>query len=64
MDQATLAARANVSRNVVVDFEKGRRTPMANNLAAIRSALEAAGVIFVGDNGEGPGVRFKKGAGK
>lgn len=30
------------------------------NLTAIRAALEAAGVIFVAENGEGPGVRLKK----
>jgi DNA-binding XRE family transcriptional regulator len=58
LDQAHLAQRANVSRNVIVDFEKGRRTPMANNLATIRAALEAAGVEFT--NGEQPGVRLKK----
>lgn len=28
----------------------------------IRSSLEAAGVIFVDENGEGPGVRLRKGA--
>jgi hypothetical protein len=26
----------------------------------MRSALEAAGVIFVDENGDGPGVRLKK----
>lgn len=60
MDQAVLANAAHVSRNVIVDFEKGRRTPTVNNLAAIRTALEAAGVIFVDENGEGPGVRLRK----
>ncbi len=29
-------------------------------VAAIRAALEAAGVIFIEKNGEGPGVRLKK----
>jgi hypothetical protein len=29
---------------------------------AVRAALEAAGVIFVEENGEGPGVRLRKGA--
>lgn len=47
MDQAVLAKEANVSRNTIVDFEKGRRTPGANNLAAIQAALEAAGVEFI-----------------
>jgi hypothetical protein len=27
----------------------------------VRAALESAGVIFVEENGEGPGVRLKKG---
>lgn len=60
MDQAVLAKAANVSRNVIVDFEKGRRTPTVNNLAAIRAALEAAGVEFIPENGGGPGVRLRK----
>lgn len=60
MDQAALASAAKVSRNTIVDFEKGRRTPTTNNLAAVRVALEAVGVIFVEENGEGPGVRLKK----
>jgi len=63
LDQAELAERANVSRNVVVDFEKGRRTPTSNNLAAIRAALEVAGVEFIAENGGGPGVRSRKGGG-
>jgi hypothetical protein len=29
-------------------------------LAAIRAALEAASVIFIDENGEGPGVRLRK----
>ena len=29
------------------------------NLAAIRIALEQAGVIFIASNGEGPGVRLR-----
>lgn len=60
MDQATLAEAANVSRNTVVDFEKGRRSPNTNNLLALQNALEAAGVIFVAENGQGPGVRLRK----
>lgn len=60
MDQASLAAAAFVSRSVVVDFENGHRTPNRNNLAAIRSALENAGVEFIDENGGGVGVRLKK----
>ncbi|TGP50559.1 XRE family transcriptional regulator [bacterium M00.F.Ca.ET.230.01.1.1] len=56
MDQAVLARAANLSRNTIVDFEKGRRTPGTNNLAAIRAALEAAGVEFI----NGTGVKLRQ----
>ena len=58
MDQAVLAEAANVSRNVIIDFEKGRRVPTRNNLAAIQRVLEKAGVEFT--NGEALGVRLRK----
>jgi DNA-binding transcriptional regulator YiaG len=58
MDQAVLAEAANVSRNVIIDFEKGRRVPTRNNLAAIQRVLEKAGVEFT--NGDAPGVRPRK----
>lgn len=32
----------------------------AANAAAIRTALEAAGVEFIPENGSGPGVRLRK----
>ena len=60
LDQSELAIRASVARNTVVDFEKGRRTPNPNNLAAIQNVLETAGVEFIPENGGGPGVRLKK----
>lgn len=58
MDQAGLADGAMVSRNVIIDFEKGRRVPTRNNLAAIQRVLEEAGVEFT--NGDAPGVRLGK----
>jgi predicted transcriptional regulator len=59
MDQAVLARRAVVPRNVIVDFEKGSRIPLANNLAAITRVLEESGVEFT--DGDQPGVRLRKG---
>jgi transcriptional regulator with XRE-family HTH domain len=58
MDQAALADRAMVTRNVIIDFEKERRVPTRNNLAAIQRVLEEAGVEFT--NGDAPGVRLRK----
>ena len=58
MDQAVLAEGAMVTRNVIIDFEKDRRVPTRNNLAAIQRVLEEAGAEFT--NGEAPGVRLRK----
>jgi hypothetical protein len=45
---------------MIIDFENGSRTPIASNLVTIRAALEAFGVIFFEENGEGPGVSLRK----
>lgn len=52
---------ATIRRAEVVEGE----IPVTNaNEAALRRALEAAGVEFIDENGEGPGVRLKKSAKK
>jgi DNA-binding XRE family transcriptional regulator len=59
--QTQLAKKAAVSVSTVADFENGRRLPIPNNLAAIRRALEDAGVKFLnaGKSG-GAGVRLRE----
>ncbi|QIX20225.1 helix-turn-helix transcriptional regulator [Agrobacterium pusense] len=57
--QAQLSEASKVSTASIANFESGKRTPIANNLAAIQSALEAAGIIFIPSNGNGPGVRLR-----
>jgi DNA-binding transcriptional regulator YiaG len=47
--QADLATRANVSVNTVRNFEGGQKTPTANNLAAMRRAIETAGLRLLFD---------------
>ena len=54
--QEDLAKRARVSLSTVRDFEKGRRVPIANNLDALRRAIEAAGVRLVFDREEATGI--------
>lgn len=44
----------------VTRFENGHSSGASETLAAIRTALEKAGVIFVDENGQGAGVRLKK----
>ncbi len=40
-------------------LEAGTTVPRASTVAAIRTALEAAGVEFIPQNGGGPGVRLR-----
>jgi transcriptional regulator with XRE-family HTH domain len=42
--QRDLANAAGVATSTVADFERGQRTPVANNAQAIRGALEGAGI--------------------
>jgi hypothetical protein len=51
---------AQVSPNTIARFERGELL-QPRTLAAIRAALEAAGVEFIPENGGGPGVRLRKG---
>jgi transcriptional regulator with XRE-family HTH domain len=54
-----VAELANIASNTVSRLEAGEELK-PRTVAAIRSALESAGVIFVDENGEGPGVRLCK----
>lgn len=58
--QADLAEISKVATKTLADFERGHRVPYVRTLADIRKALENAGVVFVEENGEGPGVRLQK----
>ena len=55
-----LSAASDVAHSTISDFETGRRQPHPRTLAAIRAALEAAGVAFISENGGGAGVRLRK----
>lgn len=60
--QAELASKSNLSESTIRDFEKRRRTPSPNNLAAIEAAFRRAGVVLLDDGDTtgigGEGVRF------
>ena len=58
--QDQLEASAKVARKTIADFEREARTPYDRTLAAIRVALEAAGVEFIPENGGGAGVRLRR----
>ena len=54
MSQQELATAANVGLSTVKDFEAGRRSPIGNNLNAMRTALEAGGIAFTDHGLTGP----------
>ena len=49
--QDRLSAEAGVGLSTVKGFEAGKSRPIGATLAAMRAALEKAGVAFVDDNG-------------
>lgn len=51
MTQDELALKSGVSKRAIVRFEAGHSTPIKNNLAAIKGALEQAGVDFTSCEG-------------
>lgn len=60
-NQATIAAEAGVSVSTLKRAEGTIQPPASPEaVAAIRAALEAAGIEFIEENGGGPGVRIRK----
>ena len=49
-----MAKRAKVGQSTLKDFETGKRVPIRNNLGALRSALEAAGIGLIFDEADRP----------
>ncbi len=57
---ADLAKASGVHRNTISNFETEKYAGEAEKVAAIRAALESAGVEFIAENGGGAGVRLRK----
>jgi hypothetical protein len=60
LTQTQLAEAAGLGLSTVVDFERVRRIISSDAVAAVRAALESAGVEFIAENGGGAGVRLRK----
>jgi transcriptional regulator with XRE-family HTH domain len=54
-----LAELASVSAMTITRFETNKSGGHANTLKKLQSALEAAGIEFIAENGGGPGVRLR-----
>jgi transcriptional regulator with XRE-family HTH domain len=53
-----LAEKAGVTANTVTRIENGSDARLST-IDRLRQALEAAGVVFIDENGGGPGVRLR-----
>lgn len=61
LSQADIVKATGLSLPTIRRAESDRDVSVSDQaIAAIQRALEAAGVIFVPENGEGPGVRLRK----
>lgn len=59
--QAELAQRTGISVMTIRRAETSAGSGVAEStVAAIRAALEAAGVVFLPENGNGPGVALRR----
>src|SRR5437016_12760453 len=71
--QEDLANASGVSRATLIDFERGERRPISNNLRMIQTALERAGIDFtvtvdnrvgvIGQSKQAPSKRSKPSTG-
>lgn len=61
--QQDLASAAGIGVVTVHQLEAGTSAPRRATLEVIKRAFEDAGVAFIDENGGGPGVRLRKGAG-
>jgi transcriptional regulator with XRE-family HTH domain len=58
--QLQVGYRAGVCDATIVTFEAARHPLRPENVQAIQRVLEAAGIEFLTENCEGPGVRLRK----
>ena len=58
--QRDLARRAVISVSVVSAYETRKARPAPSTVRNLQRTLEAAGVEFIAENGEGAGVRLRK----
>jgi transcriptional regulator with XRE-family HTH domain len=57
-----LAAATGLHRNTITNIEVGRYAGDPGTLNLIKEVLIREGVVFIDENGGGPGVRLRKSA--
>ncbi|MAW80380.1 MAG: transcriptional regulator [Parvularcula sp.] len=58
--QRDLASRAKLTPLTIREFERGKSRLKDSTAQLLRMVFETAGVVFIDENGGGPGVRLEK----
>lgn len=58
--QQQLAEASKLHRKTVAAFERAAPAIEERTIDDLRAALEKGGVVFIPENGDGPGVRLRK----
>lgn len=62
LDIVDMVKKSGVPKAIISEFEKGGKVPQRQDVAALRLAFEDAGIVFLADDGNGPGLRLRSGA--
>ncbi|MGG6895799.1 helix-turn-helix transcriptional regulator [Rhizobium sp. BR 315] len=57
--QQNLAEYSKIGNATIRNFEGGKSVPQHATLDVLRRCFEAGGVLFIDQNGNGPGVRLR-----
>lgn len=60
LTQDDLASASGLPKRTIARIELAKVSPRQSTIDAIRTALEAAGVEFIAENGGGAGVRLRR----
>lgn len=60
LTQDDLASASGLPKRTIARIELAEVSPRQSTIDAIRTALEAAGIEFIAENGGGAGVRLRK----
>ena len=61
LDIADMVRKSGVPRTIITEYEKGGRTLLRQDVTALQLAFEEAGIVFLPDDGNGPGLRLRRG---
>ena len=62
LDIADMVKKSGVPKAMISEIEKGGKVPQRQDVAALRLVFEESGIVFLADDGNGPGLRLRSGA--